>query len=256
MQVKYAVISALGLLPYSLVAKADYIVATNLPPSETYSDSWDGVGVNSEFPVPGYTNRAAGQTFSASSGGTLTTVDALMAAGSEQPVPNSPPLNISIYNSVNNLPTTLLGTVQKNASDFNVILNFPSLEHRYSFDFSQFHIALTTGGQYFIAFQTPTGVAGLTEDDSPYFVGLELSSRNQNPPLVLETFASVRNDGIIWEPDTGNELAIKVHAVPEPNRAYILAAGALATCLTLRPARSRTEIGLGAGKKIPFNGQK
>ncbi len=236
MQIEYVLILALGLLPYSLVARADYIVATNLPPAEAYSDSYDGIGVDSQFPMPGYFNRAAGQTFTANAGGTLTTVDALMAAGSEQQVPNSPPLNISIYNSVNNLPTTLLGTVQKNASNFNVILNFPSLEHRYSFDFSQFQIPLTAGGQYFVAFHTPTGVAGLTEDDSPYFVGLKLSSRNQNPPLVLGTFASVRNDGIKWEPDTGNELAITVHAVPEPNGVYLLAASAFATCLNLRPA--------------------
>jgi hypothetical protein len=232
MRIKYPVILAIGLTlgPHSGTAKADYVVASNLPDSQNYSIFWWPIG-DTDYGV-------TGQPFTSTSSGILTTIDALMGGGFTWPVANSPPLEISLFNSVNDLPTTLLGTVERNPGDFHIVRNFPDANNRYTFDFSQFQIPLTAGNEYFLAFQTPTLIAAeFPETDAPYFSGLAVADFSPFSPMSLGKFALIQKNGINWQTNSGFELAITVHAVPEPTCIHLLAAAALLGCVARRAER-------------------
>ncbi len=227
----FAVLVVSTLIVQCELAQADYIVASNLPDSQVYSAFWWPIG-DSYYGV-------TGQPFISTFSGTLTKIDALMGGGFTEPVANSPPLEISLFNSVNDLPTTLLGTVEKNPGDFHIVRNFPEADNRYTFDFSQFEIPLTAGDEYFLAFQTSTLVPGkIHETDAPYFAGLAIPYFGQELPTSLGKFALIKTNGIDWQTNNGFELAITIHAVPEPTCLLLFAAGTLFGCLTLRFARS------------------
>jgi hypothetical protein len=232
MRIQDFAVLAIALLPFlqSTSAKADYIVASNLPTTQTITNSWDEIGVITT--VNNENNVAAGQTFTPNANGILTTVDALLSCAEDAPLPNSPPLNISVYTAINSGPGILLATVQKQASDFPIV-NF-SGDHRSTIDFSQYQIPLTAGQQYFLEFATPAGVVGFSPAHAPYFVGRQ---QNPSPPFSLGEFSSVASNHIDWQIDPTAELAITVHAVPEPTTCIILLAAMLLGGMMRRSAR-------------------
>jgi hypothetical protein len=216
MKINSVTLLAVGVLPFlqSTIAKADYIVASNLP-AQTGTNSWVDVGV---ITTDNENNEAAGQSFTPTASGILTTIDALLSSAFDPQPPNLPPLNISVYTTVNSAPGVLLATVQKQASDFPVLNSYG--DHRQTIDFSQFQIPLTLGQHYFVEFETPLGVVGFSGLSAPYFVGRQLAP---SPPYSLGEFSSVAPNHTDWQIDSTAELAIAVHAVPEQTEASLLA---------------------------------
>ena len=84
---------------------------------------------------------------------THTVVRRRIGAGNFEPVPNSPPIDISIFTSVNGIPVDRLGTVQVRERFSH---HASAVDHRYSIDFSHSNSS-TAGEHYFLAFQTPNG---------------------------------------------------------------------------------------------------
>jgi hypothetical protein len=217
------------------ITKADYIVASNLPAAQTATNSWAEVGLIST--ADNYNNVAAGQSFTPTASGILTTIDALLSSAIDQPTPpDSPPLDISIYTALNSAPGTLLATVQKHSGDF------PHLsgggDHRSPIDFTQFQIPLLAGQHYFLEFETPIGVVGFLGPNAPYFVGRQ---QNPFPPFALGEFSSVAPNHTDWQIDSTAELAIAVHAVPEPTACFNLLTAMLIGCMMRRSTRTQPQ---------------
>ncbi len=231
MQAKcFAAAIAIASLLLSGNVNADYIVASNYPSSDSDSNAVDGVGIISQ--CENYNNLAAGQSFTPSASGVLTTVDAQIAGAVEVEVPKaSPALDISLFKASNNSPTVLLGAVEEQPSDFQSLS--VDVNHRYAIDFSQLQISLTAGEQYFIAFQTPVGVPGTVEIWSPYLIGVTRSFTKPFPQPSLGSYSSVAPNGSNWHIDPQAELEITVHAIPEPAWCSLFAVAALA-CLAVR----------------------
>ena len=227
MRIQDFAVLVIGLLAFiqSTTAKADYIVASNLP-AQTGTNSWDEVGL---ITTDRYSNVAAGQSFTPIASGILTTIDALLSSASAPRPPDLPPLNISVYTAVNSGPGMLLATVQKQESDFPSLNSYG--DHRQTIDFSQFQIPLTLGLHYFVEFETPIRVVGGSGPNAPYFVGRQLSP---SPPYSLGEFSSVAPNHTDWQVDSSAELAITVHAVPEPATWINLFAAMLLGCIMRR----------------------
>ncbi len=208
------------LLNYG-TARADYIVASNFPASDADSNVTDGVGVISQ--IENYNNLAAGQSFTPTANGILTTVEAHIAGAVEVLMPSTPPpLEVSLFKAVNCTPTVLLGTLEEQPSDFRSWS--VDVSHRYAIDFSQLQIPLIAGEQYFIAFQTPVGVPGFVEIWSPYLVGVKQSLSIPFPPPSLGSYASVAPNWNDWHTEPNYELLITVSAIPEPCCLHLFAA--------------------------------
>jgi hypothetical protein len=232
MRIQDFAVLVIGLLQFlqSTIAKADYIVASNLPATQIVTNTWAEVGLIT--PAENYNNEAAGQPFTPNASGILTTIDALLSSAIPQPSPpDSPPLNISIYTALNSAPGTLLGTVQKHSGDFPPLSG--SGDHRSTIDFTQFQIPLLAGQRYFLEYETPVGIVAGGGADAPYFVGSQLAP---TAPYTLGEFSSVAPNHTDWQVDSMAELAITVHAVPESTDASLLV-GMLLGCMMRRSTR-------------------
>jgi hypothetical protein len=204
----------IAIISLPSASRADYVVADNLPDAQTTCDYWEEVGLISPL-QNGDNNVAKGQEFVPQLSGLLTTIDALITSSFDAPIVGSPPLDVSIYTSTAGIPGTLLGTVLRQPSDFPFFLN--DLSKRATIDFTQLHLSLAAGQQYMVTFETPFGISGDIGTDAPYFVGTELSVRNPSPPMLLDHYASFAQNGTNWQVFNDRELAIAVHAIPEPN---------------------------------------
>jgi hypothetical protein len=206
------------------ISSADFIVAQNLPASQQYGDYFETIGLIA--PNINRFNARVGQSFISQAAAKLTTVEALVAAGDSGPIAGSPPLDVSIYESSIGVPTALLGTVQRPASDFTYQIS--GLSQRATFDFSALNIPLVAGKNYIVVFSTPFGINGQGEIDSPYLISDELSPKNPTPPLAVGESASIALNGSDWNVFGDRELAITVHGIPEPS-GFLLALLGLAT---------------------------
>lgn len=219
MQVRYSIAVFVLLFLSDVAAKADFVVASNLPTNWLDIGVWEEVGLIAPA-YNDYNNVSNGQTFIPRLSGDLTEVDALIGAGLTQPLDGSPPLQISIHTSNSGIPLSRLGTVELPASAFSSITN--SDNTRETIDFRLFHIQLSAGSQYMVTFETPFGLPGTHGGHSPFFIGRAISS--------LGITASVARDGVNWEVYPGvRELAIEVRAIPEPS---ILHVALIAACLS------------------------
>jgi hypothetical protein len=224
---------ALVSLSLGSSAKADFIVASNFAAGQVYTQAWEEVGLI----APKYNNvnnSAVGQTFIPQSNAKLTEVDALISAGYQHPVANSPPLRVSIATSMAGIPITNVATLELPATRFSSFFN--STNCRETFDFSAFGIDLVAGNEYMVLFQTPFGVTApdtAVLNFTPYFVGF--------PQAFLGIVGSGASDGTNWQRYPGiKELAIEVRAVPEPSTFTMLVVCGIGVCVpSLYQCRTR-----------------
>lgn len=145
-----------------------------------------------------------------------------MAAGLSTRTPGSPPLAISIYESIDYLPTTLLGSVSFVAGNFPTV--FGSNDHRKTVDFSAQAIPIVAGNEYIVTYETPFGIAFNDRINAPYYAGLVLGN-----PIPFGRVTTVARNGIDWEkspaprPPYTFELATRVWVTPEPAAIHLLA---------------------------------
>jgi hypothetical protein len=216
-------------------AHADVIAASNFPADQKSTNGWQEIALNSP-PYNGYTNSAWGQSFVANSSGILTTVDTLLAAGFESPMPGSPPLVVSFHESVAGLPTVNHAAIQYTAAAFHSIVG--TTDHRVTIDFSDFRIPIHAGSEYIVTYQSPFGVGGKSGSYAPYFVGLILGN-----PIPFGRVTTLARNGVDWErspaptPPFTVELATRVWVTPEPKSLHMLF-GALAAFVNT-PCRRR-----------------
>lgn len=194
------------------VSSADFIVAQNLPASQQYGDSFYDIGVIAT--QTDENNPRVGQSFISNVNAKITTIDALVTAGNFGPIADSPPLDVSLYESESGIPTALLGSVQRPASDFTY--QSSGIGQRATFDFSPLNIPLVAGQNYMVVFSTPFGINGLSGFDAPYLVAAALSSRNPIASVELGEFASFAPHGSDWNITIEGELTIAVNGAPEP----------------------------------------
>ena len=228
--------SAVFVFLVAAQCQADVIAANNFPAGQQSTNGWAEVAVILPSFSYVYNNVRRGQSFIATSSGLVTRLDTLLAAGLDHPNLQSPPLDVSIYESNDGIPGTRLGTVSYDAADFFAV--FGSDDHRLTVDFLSLAIAIHAGEEYLVAYESPFGVVGTYSSDAPYFIGLVLDN-----PIPFGRGLSAAYNGIDWEmthptPPFTFELATRVWVTPEPTSGLLLVFAAMA--LALAPSGRRS----------------
>jgi hypothetical protein len=226
MDPRSALASAVIVFFVAAQCRADVLAANNFPEGLQSTNGWAEVGVILPSLNYVYDNVRRGQSFIAHSSGNVTRLDTLLAAGLGHLVPQSPLLDVSIYESNDGIPGTKLGTVSYAAPDFFAV--FESEDHRVTVDFSSLAIAIHAGEEYLVAYESPFGVVGTDSSDAPYFVGLVLDN-----PIPFNRGLSAAYNGVDWEmthpiPPFTFELATRVWVIPEPTSELFLVVAAMA----------------------------
>lgn len=206
----------LAFLVVSTTFSGEIIVAHNIPDGQQSSNVWESVALIALL-WNASENNAKGQFFTPSTSGTLTTIQAIIAAGIYQRVDGSPPLDVSIYSAQAGIPETKLGTRTFIDSDFYPAIG--SDDHLVTIDFSSFGIEFIAGNGYMVVYESPYGILGEDDGDAPYLIG-----RLWNPPISLGGSYSLARNGVDWEmvelasPHTF-QLATSVGVIPIPEPA-------------------------------------
>jgi hypothetical protein len=189
-------------------ARADYVIASNMPEDYVFTNNFIGIGYS--YPAIGVSNEAVAQEFKAAVSGPLSSLTASVYKFN----PGTIPLNISVYNTNGTTTGALLGS--KLFSPDPIPVYGPSDPPTY--DLSSLGINLVANHTYIVAFTA----------DQPLFQStryggillLQNSSFFGYPPLRS------LNYGQSWSnTSTSDELGLTVRAVPEPCTVALLAAG-------------------------------
>ncbi|MCB9849634.1 MAG: PEP-CTERM sorting domain-containing protein [Phycisphaerales bacterium] len=192
-------------------SNADMVLVDNITQhvsTSYFTSAGYGAGVN------GIVNESALQEFEAPFSGQVTSIATIMFKFSPA---ETEPLRISLHTAVNNVPGTQLGEIIVPANS----IPYPD-DTELTFDFTSANANVIAGERYLVAFHVANPVVSLARYGFPH-----VWSVSSNLGYGSVSGQDGLNGGYLLpfpddEPSVFGELALRIHAIPEPTTGTLM----------------------------------